>query len=113
MSKKYVVVDAEFHHVPWQAAKKAEGISGGEVDFQSRVKKPNIAYRKVFDIETSIRHMEECGVDMALIGLATWAEPGLEVCKAINEGLAKLVKEYPGKFIPFGPHSPPRRPGCD
>ena len=101
MPKKYVIVDAEFHHVPWEAAKKAEGISGGEVNFQERVKKPNIAYRKIFDIEILIRHMEACGVDMALIGLATWAEPGLEVCKAINDGLAKLMKQYPGKFIPL------------
>lgn len=45
--------------------------------------------------------MEECGVDMALLGLAPWAEPGLEVCKGINDGLGKVAEDHPGKFIPL------------
>lgn len=101
MSKKYLVVDTEFHHVPWEAAQKAGKTSEGELDFKKRVETPNPTYQKVYDIEASLRHMEECGVDMTLLGLAPWSERGVEVCKAINDGLAKVVKEYPGKFIPL------------
>jgi len=101
MSKKYTVVDAEFHHIPLEAAKQAGRTAKGEIDFSVRVKSANPTFRRIFDIESSLRHMEESGVDMALIGLATWAEPGLEVCRAINDGLAKVVKDYPGKFIPL------------
>lgn len=101
MSRKYEVIDAEFHHVPWEGARKAEGVSDGDIDFSSRVNKPNAAYRRIFDIGISIRHMRACGVDMALIGLAPWIEPGIEVCRAINNGLAKVVQDYPGLFIPL------------
>ena len=103
MSKKYVIVDGEFHCTPLdaikEAAKKAEPSEG--VDLRAQMERPDIAFRKAFDIKSSIRHMEECGLDMALVGTAPWILPGLEVCKAINDGLAKMAKEYPGKFIPL------------
>lgn len=101
MAKDYVVIDTEFHHIPWAAAQKAKGLPDGDLKFGRIVETPDAAYRRVFDIEGCVRHMEECGVDMALIGLATWTDAGLDVCKIINDGQAKLVKEYPGKFIPL------------
>ena len=63
MPKKYVVVDTEFHHIPWEAAKKAKDLPDGDLKFKNIVQKPDIAYRKVFDRETCIRHMEESGSD--------------------------------------------------
>ena len=66
MAKKYTVVDGEFHHIPWEAASAAGKASGGEIDFSHRVKSPNPTYRRIFDIEASLRHMEECGVDTAV-----------------------------------------------
>lgn len=101
MSKKYLVVDTEFHHVPWEAAKKAKGLPDGDLKFRNIVETPDMAYKKVFDLETCIRHMEACGVDMALVGLATWTTADLDVCKAINNGLAGAASSYPGRFIPM------------
>ncbi|MFC1868957.1 amidohydrolase family protein [Thermodesulfobacteriota bacterium] len=101
MAKKYLVIDAEFHHVPRDAAKEAKGVTGCDIDFKTRIKNPNAAYKRIFNIETALSHMEECGVDMALIGLATWIEPGLKVCRAINDSLAEITRRYPGKFIPL------------
>ncbi|MCJ7593259.1 MAG: amidohydrolase family protein, partial [Desulfobacterales bacterium] len=101
MNKKYLVVDTEFHHIPWGAAKKAKDLPDGDLKFRSIVENPDTAYKKVFDLETCVKHMEACGVDMALVGLATWTTASLDVCKAINEGLAKAEKAYPGKFIPM------------
>lgn len=105
MAKKYVVVDTEFHHIPWTAAQKAKELPDGDLKFRRIVETPDAAYKRVFDIDGCVRYMEECGVDMALVGLATWIDSGLEVCKTINDSQAKLVKEYPGKFIPLA-HTP-------
>lgn len=101
MPKKYTVIDTEFHHVPWNAAKKAKGLLGRDLKFESILERPDIAYRKVFNLETAIEHMDESGVDMALLGLATWVVAGLETCRAINGELAGLEKEYPGRFVPL------------
>lgn len=99
MAKKYVVVDTEFHHIPWAAAQKAKGLPDGDLKFRRIVETPDDAYKKVFDIEECIRHMDESGVDMALVGLATWTDASLDVCRAINDGQARLAEECPGRFI--------------
>ena len=98
MDTKYVVVDAQFHYLPWEACKKSE-----QKAHKARIKDPalNMAYHRLYNLEAAISHMQECGVDMVLAGLANWILAGLEVCKVINDGLAKLVKEHPGKFIPL------------
>jgi predicted TIM-barrel fold metal-dependent hydrolase len=101
MSDKYVVVDTEFHHVPWKAAQKAKNLPDGDLKFNSIVRNPDAAYRRVFDIQGCVKHMEECGVDIALVGLGTWTVANLETCRAINDELAKLSDLYPKKFIPM------------
>lgn len=104
MSGKYVVVDAQFHHIPMEVFKKAlalESVEGKKLQARSRTLQYKIVYGRLASAETSVRHMEACGVDTALVGLAPWIQYGLEICKALNNALAKLAKEYPGKFIPL------------
>ncbi len=98
MAKKYTIVDAHNHYIPREAAAKAN--AGGEVTSKGRGLNPNIGQRRVFDIEANLRHMEDCGVDMAVLALANWLGTGLPACQAINDGYAKLMKDYPGRFIP-------------
>lgn len=57
------------------------GLPDGDLKFKRIVETPDAAYKRVFDIEGCVRYMEECGVDMALIGLGTWTDAGLDVCK--------------------------------
>lgn len=104
--KKYLVIDVQFHQIPSEARKKVLETAFKTEEgkkLQARLKDPahNLAYNKIFDAENALRHMETSGVDMALIGNASWIVAGLEVCKAFNDGLAKMVKKYPGKFIPL------------
>jgi predicted TIM-barrel fold metal-dependent hydrolase len=99
MPRKYFIVDAHAHYIPPKAPLKAGQAEG--VDYAARYINPNIAYKRVFDIQATLRQMEECGIDMCLIGLSTWIAPGLEVCRIINDSYARLVKEHPGKFIPL------------
>jgi predicted TIM-barrel fold metal-dependent hydrolase len=104
MSRKYVVVDAQFHHIPMEVFKQALAFESVECKkFQARSRTPQykIVYGRLASAETSVRHMETCGIDTALVGLAPWIQYGIEICKALNNALAKLVKEYPGKFIPL------------
>ncbi|MDP2720055.1 MAG: amidohydrolase family protein [Dehalococcoidia bacterium] len=97
MPKKSLVIDAQNHFVPREAAATANKTEG--VDFAGRARKPNAAYVRAFDIEATLRHMEDCGIDMALIALATWITPGMEVCRAINDAYAKVGAAHPGKFL--------------
>ncbi|MFC1867416.1 amidohydrolase family protein [Thermodesulfobacteriota bacterium] len=106
MEKRYEVIDAQFHYLPREACRMSEEIVSDAEEIkklQARIKFPAFTpvYHKIYDIEKTIAHMEECGVDRILAGLATWNTAGHDICKAINNGLAELVKEHPGKFIPL------------
>ncbi len=99
--KNYVVVDAHNHYIPREAAERASA-SSGVVNFGARSSSsPNAAYLKLLDIEGNLRHMEDCGIDMCLLGLSNWIAAGRDVCRAINKSYAKLARDYPGKFIPL------------
>ncbi len=97
MAKRYLVVDAQNHYIPKEAAAKAKVAEG--INYGGRAVNPNLAYQKVFDIEANLRQMEECGIGMCLLGLSTWIAPGGEVCKVINDAYSKLDRDYPGKYI--------------
>jgi predicted TIM-barrel fold metal-dependent hydrolase len=45
--------------------------------------------------------MDECGVDTAMIMMPGWEMAGMDVCKILNDGLARAAKEYPGRFLPM------------
>jgi predicted TIM-barrel fold metal-dependent hydrolase len=105
-SKKYTVVDAQFHHVPSAVFKKVdetvfeskEGRALQERNRDPQTKAKPVTQR-LQNIETSLRHMDECGVDMAMIMMPGWEVAGVEVCRILNDGLAKAAKEYPGRFL--------------
>ncbi|MBI4332591.1 MAG: amidohydrolase [Chloroflexi bacterium] len=102
MPKQHTVIDAQFHLLPPGIAGifAAAGSRAGEVDFQRRLAKPNAAYSRVLDAEGAIRHMDECGVDMAVIPQPIWLSLGLDFCRMFNDGFAELVRSYPGRFLP-------------
>ncbi|MFC1868573.1 amidohydrolase family protein [Thermodesulfobacteriota bacterium] len=106
--RKYAVVDAQFHYLPRKVMEKVD-----EMVFQSEEgkalqeeqrdprRKAKPMTQKLCSIETSLRHMEECGVDMAMIMMPAWTVAGLEACRVLNDGMAKAQREYPGKFLPL------------
>ena len=110
MQKTHTVIDTEFHHVPWEAAEKARHLPGpgpyGDLKFSAIIDKLDSTYSKFFSLETCIKQMEECGVDMTLVGQATWTVASLDVCKIINDELAREAASCPGRFIPLA-HVPP------
>ncbi len=97
MAEKWLVIDAHTHFLPEEVTAKA-GISSDGPEGGVRM----IPYRKIHDIEGTLRIMEGAGVDMAVLNLSASSPKGLEVCKAINEGYARIGRTYPGKFILCG-----------
>ena len=107
-SKRYVVIDAQFHYVPTEVFRKVdetvfeakEGKALQERNRDPRTK-ARPAIQRLQNIEAALKHMDECGVDMAMIMMPGWEVAGVEVCRILNDGLAKAAKEHPGRFLPM------------
>ncbi len=97
MAEKWLVIDAHTHFLPEEAAAKA-GITSESLEQGERV----IPYKRMQDIEGTLRIMEDAGVDMAVLTQSSLSPRGLEVCKALNDGYARIMRYYPGKFILCG-----------
>src|SRR4030042_5398935 len=93
----YVVVDTHHHFLPSEALKYAKKTD--DVDYTFIMKRFSKAGILLQDIEKTLAYMAESGIHMALLNLGSWSPAGLDTCKAINEGYAKIQKENPGKFI--------------
>jgi predicted TIM-barrel fold metal-dependent hydrolase len=105
-AKKYAVVDAEFHYVPSEVFKKVDETvfkskEGKAVQDWMRDPRKKPAAQRLQDIEGALRQMDECGVDTAMIMMPGWEMAGMDVCKILNDGLARAAKEYPGRFLPM------------
>jgi predicted TIM-barrel fold metal-dependent hydrolase len=107
-SKKYAVVDAQFHYIPSEVFKKVDETAFETKEgraLQERNRDPQTkakpVTRRLQNIATSLRHMDECGVDMAMIMMPGWEVAGVEVCRVLNDGLAKTAEEYRGRFLPM------------
>ncbi len=91
------VVDTHHHFLPSEALKYAKKADG--VDYAFIMKRFSRAGELLQDINKTLIYMEESGISMALLNLGAWIPSGIETCKAINDGYAKIQKENPGKFI--------------
>ena len=94
---EYVVVDTHHHFLPPEAVTLREKDRRDRLSFG--LKRFSIAYAWMQDVERTLRYMEDSGIHMVLLNQCTWSPNGLETCKAINDGYAKIQREYPGKFI--------------
>lgn len=103
MSKKFVVIDTELHLAPLEEVKDAvlKCAPTDGINPHVWVVEPMMPFVKVFDVNEHVRIMDEAGVDMALAGLPPFNPLGIEVCKRFNDGLVRVTKEYPGRFIPL------------
>ena len=97
MEKKGLIIDAHAHILPREATEKA-GVGDG-YDYSATLGKRGIAYRGAMDFGFTVGLMDEAGVDMAVVHMASWTALGLEVCRLMNNGCARAEKEYPGRFI--------------
>jgi predicted TIM-barrel fold metal-dependent hydrolase len=93
----YKVVDTHHHFLPSEALKYAKKTD--EVDYTFIMKRFSKAGELLQDVNKTLTYMSQSGIDMALLNLGSWSLAGLDTCRAINDGYAKIQKENPGKFI--------------
>jgi aminocarboxymuconate-semialdehyde decarboxylase len=93
----YMVVDTHHHFLPTEALQYAKKTADG--DYRFILTRFSSASKLLQDGEKTVAYMEACGIHMALLSMGAWIPNGLETCRAINDGYAKLQKKYPGKFI--------------
>lgn len=101
MAEKWTVIDSHIHYLPQEAVAKT-GVSKG-FDYKTLMHQElSLPYKRLQDIEGMLRVMEDAGVDMAVLTQSAWSAQGMEVSKGLNNGYAKVVRDYPGKFILCG-----------
>jgi predicted TIM-barrel fold metal-dependent hydrolase len=101
MAIKWLIIDAQIHWQP-PAVVDNEGEGGSKRIAAFPGGEQNIAYRRLQDIDLTVRTLEEAGVDMLLLNQTTLSPGGLETCKRINDGYAHALQRYPGKLIMCG-----------
>lgn len=103
MTKEWFVVDCHNQYIPREAisqimsspmGKQMMGFGGGG----SATAGPMSAS---LDMEGKLKVMDEAGIDMAVIHMASLNLLGLEFCAAMNNGNARVAREYPGKIVPL------------
>jgi len=94
-----MIVDFQHHYVPIDLAKK-KGLYSEKVLFASDGTVPSLTmHSKLYDPEAQLKDMDEAGVDVSVLScLLGWTAP-LEECQLINERLAELQREFPGRFV--------------
>jgi aminocarboxymuconate-semialdehyde decarboxylase len=95
MPNGWFIVDAHNQFIPQEAVHKSIGtIADLTVDVRSiRV------FKRSLDMEGKLRMMDDAGIDMALIHMASLNLLGLDFCRAMNDGNARIAREYPDRVI--------------
>ncbi len=102
MEKEWFVVDCHNQYIPREAIPLILGSPmGKQMGLARGGSAPAGPMSGSLDIEGKLKVMEEAGVDMAVIHMASLNLLGLEFCAAMNNGNARVAKEYPGKFVPL------------
>lgn len=106
---KWLVIDAHAEYIPPEALEKARELNLDPLQFRAADIFPTL--KKMGDIEFLLATMDEAGVDMTAIKQTVWSTKGLEMCRALNDGFARVGRTYPNRFI-LGGHIPlPAGPG--
>jgi len=98
MPEEWFVVDCHNQYVPEEAIPLSKG-TPMDLTEGSPVRQGPFKYS--LDIEGKLRVMEDAGIDMAVLHMASLNLLGLEFCAAMNTGNANIAKKYPGKFVPL------------
>lgn len=56
-------------------------------------------HARLYNVEDRLRDMDEAGIDTSVLSSAGGWDAPLEDCRLVNDSLAKLTRDYPGRFI--------------
>jgi predicted TIM-barrel fold metal-dependent hydrolase len=93
-----MIIDAHHHFMP-----KALYEQYGPLDKPTwRYNDPALEftfYHKLYEPDVHLKDMDEAGIDVAVLSLAQWNLKGIETCRIINDGMARVAREHPDRFI--------------
>jgi len=56
-------------------------------------------HARLYDLDLQLRDMSEAGIDVSVLSCLLGWNASLGECRLINDDLAKIQMQYPGKFI--------------
>jgi len=94
-----MVIDFQHHYVPVELAKK-RGLYAEETTYlKEGGLRATTMHKRLYDLDLQLREMSEAGIDVSVLScLLGWSAP-MDECRLINEDLAKVQANYPGKFV--------------
>ena len=96
MAKDDFVIDMQAHHIPPEALKLVSKTE--EYDYTIGLKRFAKAYAMMSDIDVHLKSMDEAGIDVSILSIASFCNNGPAFCRATNDGYAKVLKKYPNRF---------------
>jgi predicted TIM-barrel fold metal-dependent hydrolase len=101
------VVDAHFHHVPLAVYEKLDASVFEDAEarrLQAKNRDPaygsSRANKLLRDLDATLKYMDDVGIDIAMLQMPSWSVTGLEICRVLNDGLAKAGRENSKRFLP-------------
>ena len=88
MTKGWFIVDAHNQFIPREAVPKSKGTAR-----DLTILEPTSGFNNSLNMERRFAVMDEVGVDMAVTHMASLNILGLDFCKAMNDGNARLARE--------------------
>ncbi|MDA8344131.1 MAG: amidohydrolase family protein [Thermaerobacter sp.] len=96
MPNSWFVVDAHNQYIPQEAVLASKGT---KLDLTRP--EHGAAFGMNRDMEGKLRMMDEAGIDAVLSHCASLNILGLDFCKAMNDGNARVARDYPDRVIPL------------
>ena len=102
MANKWFVVDCHNQYIPREAVQLLlSSPRGKQMGFGGGGGNAGGPMSGSLDMEGKLRVMQDAGVDMAVVHMASLNLLGIEFCAAMNNGNARAAREYPGKIVPL------------
>lgn len=99
-----MIIDFEHHYVP-RALAESVGIGSGARLIRQSGTISATYHELLYDLDEQARDMEKVGVDAAILSSHLGWDADLDLCKSLNDELAKVGQRYAGIFFGFA-HSP-------
>jgi predicted TIM-barrel fold metal-dependent hydrolase len=94
-----MVVDFQHHYVPVELAKKRGLYSDKTTYLQEGGRRATTMHARLYDLDLQLKEMNEAGVDVSVLSCLLGWNASLDECRPINDDLAKVQAQYPGKFV--------------
>ena len=94
-----MIIDVHNHYLPPEVFEILGGGKMTNARYNDGKSMEFVFYHKLYEIDTHLKDMDEAGIDIALFGMAQWNLKGLEICRAVNDGMGKAVKAHPDRIM--------------